>query len=88
MKDMASHRENWKKFNKRIRENNRASEISGNPSAPFMDHNPFSDMDEEELGRRLGHKAMDYEPDYASDSDEDDDGRRLAVLKDKKINYD
>ena len=87
MKDLNTHRENWRKFNKRIRENNRASEISGNPSAPFMDHNPFSDMSEEELNRRLGYQAMNYEADYASDSDDDDDGRNLAVLKDKKINY-
>lgn len=80
-------KENWIKFNRRIRENNRASETSGNPTAPFMDHNPFSDMSEAELHKMLGHQSLNFEPNYDSE-DEEDDGRNLAVLKDKKISYD
>jgi len=32
-------KKNWLKTNKEIRENNEASTFSGNPTAPFMDHN-------------------------------------------------
>lgn len=52
-----------------------------------MDHNPFSDLNEEELHKMLGHESLNFDPNYDSD-DEEDDGRNLAVLKDKKINYD
>ena len=42
--EMKKRLANWKEFNKEIRDNNTASELSRNPSAPFMDHNKMSDL--------------------------------------------
>ena len=44
----------WRAFNREIRENNTASELSGNPNAPFMDHNKMSDLTLQEKERMLG----------------------------------
>ena len=42
--NVRDQQDNWKKVNKMIRENNEASYMSGNPNAPFMDHNMMSDL--------------------------------------------
>ena len=55
LKELKKRFKNWQKFNKEVRENNLESERSGNPNAPFMDHNPLSDLDDDEKLKLLGH---------------------------------
>ena len=66
-----------------IRENNEASYMSGNPNAPFMDHNMMSDLTQEEKELATGYLPV---PREAEDIPEDEK-RRLAKLKDKRISW-
>ena len=63
LKEFKGRFQSWREFNKMVRENNRASELSGNPNAPFMDHNLLSDTTEDERTRMLGLMAPIQEVD-------------------------
>lgn len=81
-------KQNWLKINKEIRENNEASTFSGNPTAPFMDHNQYSDCDDEEKNHiMLGYRTPEDGQVRGSGEIDEDEKRRLKTLKDKKISY-
>ena len=63
--EMKQRLANWKEFNKDIRDNNTASELSGNPNAPFMDHNKMSDLNLKEKEQMLGQLAATQQKDIA-----------------------
>ena len=94
LKELRKRFKNWQKFNKEVRENNEASEHSGNPNAPFMDHNPMSDLDVDEKRKLLGLWEIPREELEGSSDDGDGDGRLLQgypqgyLWSDEPINYD
>ena len=88
MREWLRRKRNWLKNNKEIRENNEESTWSGNPTAPFMDHNIYSDWDDDEKNHALlGLRIPDDAEVRVSAEIDEDEKRRLAKLKDKKINY-
>jgi hypothetical protein len=95
LRELKKRYRNWKQFNREVRENNLQSEHSGNPNAPFMDHNPLSDLDDDEKLKFLGHWELPRDKLEASYGDSESDGGRLLqgypqgyLWTDEPIEYD